>query len=172
MNQRIVSRTLCLLAAAATFLTSGVSHALAEFPGEIQTHLGMECPPPCNICHATPAGGGTPVTNFYADLNVQGLKPPSPTVAMLLSALDKVEALPAGAMNSDGDGDGTNDVAELRAGRDPSVALTMTRSDALNCPPLYGCGARIAPKQPVDGSALAFALAVAGFMVVRSRRRA
>jgi hypothetical protein len=61
------------------------------------------------------------------------------------------------------------DVTELQNMRDPNVAAP---GDELICPPTYGCGARVAPRPPVDGSALAIALVVAGLLGLRLRRRA
>jgi hypothetical protein len=168
MKQRTISRIACLLAASATLLVSGASQASPEFPGEIARLLGMACPPPCTLCHATPQGGGAPDKAWAGPLILQGgLKPGDLT--SLANALGYVDA----AMPPiDTDMDGTADVAELRLQRDPSInPTTSMTSDEILCPPQYGCGARVASRPPVDGSALGFALVVAGYLALRSRRK-
>ena len=180
MNQRIQSRFACLLAAAATFLVHGVSQASPEFPAAIEAHLGMQCPPPCSLCHEDPAGGGPTRGGFVVGMIVGGLKVDEPeTVAPALDAVgtalvdgDNNPATPAALRDTDGDG--VADVAELQAGYNPLVPSVPgdPSADLIICPPTYGCGARVATEKPIDGSALAFAFVVAGYLALRSRRRA
>jgi hypothetical protein len=135
-----------------------------EFPQEIQEHLDLACPPPCWLCHATAQGGGPTPKPFAGAMVAQGLGPEEPeTVA---PALDAVEAM----SSVDSDGDGTNDVAELRASRNPNVN-GETADDVLSCGPEYGCGARVAPTRPMDGSAMACAIASAAVLFAFGRRR-
>ena len=164
--KRAISRVASISTAAVALLISATGRASDTFPGEIKKHLDMDCAPSCTLCHVTPAGGGTPDKLFAAYMiRPGGLERDKPeTVA---PALDTVEA-----MAIDTDMDGTGDVKELEDGRNPNVALTSQQSDELICPPEYGCGARVSPRPPVDGSALAFALGVAGYLGLRLRRRA
>jgi len=162
MKQRIISRIACLLAASATLLVSGVSQASPDFPGEIATLLGMQCPPPCTLCHASPQGGDMLDKPWVGGMLTGGLK--AQQVATVGPALGYVES-----QGTDSDTDGTADVAELRVQRNPSITGTTTPDEIL-CPPQYGCGARVSPRPPVDGSALVFAVVVAGFFALRTRR--
>lgn len=148
--------------------------ASSSFPEELKNQLAMQCAPPCTICHRTLEGGaGTTDKNFAAAMvtasdaatpGTDGLVAGQPaTVALAVAAVEKA--------GTDSDGDGRGDIAELSAGSDPNVAGDGA-TDALLCGPTYGCGARVASRPPVDGSALAVALLVAGFLGLRARRRA
>jgi len=169
MNSRtLLERLVGPAALALVLLVSNEGHASPSFPQEIQNYAGMACPPTCTLCHRTQEGGaGTTRGAFAVSMvtigRIEAGKPEG--VYPALAAAQGFTPQP------DGDGDGTGDVSELRAMRDPLVNGIQV-SDAIICPPTYGCGARIAPRPPLDGSALAFALAVAGYLVVRLRRRA
>jgi hypothetical protein len=138
-----------------------------EYPGEIEKHLDLACPPPCWLCHATAAGGGPVEKPFPLAMLGNGLRANSPeTVAPALDAiLAKGSAV-------DSDADGTNDAEELADARNPNINANE-ENDALACPPEYGCGARVAPApaSPLDGSAVACAVASAAVLVAFGRRR-
>jgi hypothetical protein len=150
---------------AALLLWASPSFASDEFPQEIQKTLDLACPPPCWLCHNTAQGGGPTPKPFAAAMIQRGLAPESPeTVAPALKAIEM-----AGS-SVDSDGDGTNDVEELKASRNPNVN-GKDADDGLSCGPEYGCGARVAPTGPMDGSAMACALAAAAGLFAFSRRR-
>jgi hypothetical protein len=169
MNQRtsfFLARTVLALAPLVVAVAPDTSFASPTFPEAIQTHLALECAPSCTLCHRTAEGGAsTAVKPFVKAMIVPGgLAAGFPETVG--PALNSVETA-----GTDADGDGTGDIAELVANRDPNEASVAAGDDVLICPPTYGCGARISPRDPIDGSAFAFALAVAGFLGLRVRRR-
>ncbi|MBL8911351.1 MAG: hypothetical protein JNM17_11720 [Archangium sp.] len=124
--------------------------ASPDYPGEIQTHLGLANIPPqsCTLCHPGATGSGTATSPFARALQMNGLT--SGNAASLRAALDAMETA-----GTDSDGDGVGDVAELRAGTNPNVADQMTGTgggagggggSTVVLPPLtYGCGADVSP---------------------------
>ena len=169
MNQRtrFLTRLVAGLAPLAVLLVPGPSLGSPTFPEAIQAYLALECAPSCTLCHRTQEGGAsTAVKPFVNALVVPGgLAAGYPaTVGPAIESVDTA--------GTDSDGDGTGDIAELLGNRDPNEASVAAGDDVLICPPTYGCGARISPRDPLDGSALAFALLVAGFLGLRLRRRA
>ncbi len=88
-----------------------------------------------------------------------GLSPTEPdTVAPALAQLE--------ADGTDSDQDGIPDVQELAEGSNPNV-----KGDSTLCGPRYGCGARVAPTDRVDLSALLAALLAGGALIFSRRRR-
>lgn len=147
----------------AALLLPRTSHASATFPEAIKEQLAMSCAPPCTTCHRTLEGGlGTVDKAFGGEMLKGGLVPLEPS--SVATALASVEW-----SMIDSDGDGAQDVQELRDGSDPNVSGDGA-SDALICGPAYGCGARVAKAPPLDASALTAALALAAFLFVRRRR--
>ncbi|MEN9800564.1 MAG: hypothetical protein RL653_4261 [Pseudomonadota bacterium] len=126
------------------------AHASASFPSVAKDHLSLAQPPPCALCHTNGITGmGTVNTPVGSALRAEGLQAGSDT--SLTSALDAL--LSAG---TDSDGDGTGDIAELKAGRNPNVADGNTAdggtpatdggsSTGTTPPPKFGCGANAAP---------------------------
>ncbi len=160
---RLLARWSRYLPAALLFVATP-AFGSPEFPQEIQEHLDLACPPPCWLCHTTAQGGGPAPKPFAAAMIGEGLGPEeTETVA---PALDAIEAM----SSIDSDGDGTNDVTELREGRNPNVNAD-TADDVLSCGPDYGCGARVAPTAPMDGTAMACAVASAAVLFAFGRRR-
>jgi hypothetical protein len=100
---------------------------------------------------------------FAIPMILGGLTPDDPSTVGPALASTEASAV-------DSDGDGTADVAELRAGRNPNINA-VTAADAIVCPPQYGCGARVAPAPPLDGSGAVLALLVAGALALRLRWR-
>jgi hypothetical protein len=141
---------------------SASAHAAPDFPTLLAQQLNMPCPPPCTICHQDLAGGfNTVVKPFGRAMMAAGLNPVDSTMAPALATLEKNQ--------TDSDHDGTNDVLELSAGKDPNGS-----SDLCGLTPRYGCGARVATARPPDhSSALAalFAASVLGASAHRKRRR-
>lgn len=142
--------------------------ASSPFPVTIKNHLGLATTPrtSCTLCHNNGITGRDTVnTPIGKALRARGAV--STDEAKLRAALDQLEA-----DGVDSDGDGTQDVAELRVGRDPnrvdvaSDGGTGTDGGTIVDPGpgalTYGCGADVVP------SLSAFALlALAG---LRRRR--
>jgi hypothetical protein len=139
--------------------------ARPDFPEAIQNQLGLDCPPPCWLCHASAAGGGPTDKPFPIAMLKNGLKPNDPESAKTAAQT----ILDAGAA-VDSDGDGVNDSQELKDQRNPNINGN-DENDTLACPPEYGCGARVAPTAPMDGTAMASAIATAAVLVAFGRRR-
>jgi hypothetical protein len=141
---------LCLLAGLGAGLFAPGAAASPIYPGELQDALDLGCAPPCTVCHQTIEGGyGTirPGSFGAAMLSQGGLVAGDPErLRCALSLLaPECEETPACAdpgrtcADVDSDGDGTNDVQELRDLTDPN-----NESGDTFCGPRYGCGARIA----------------------------
>jgi hypothetical protein len=169
-------RSLSFLAFGALSALAPAAAASEEYPGKIQSTLGLECAPPCTMCHDNPLGGlGTVRTKF--GLAIRGTGPLdccSPdSIPAALAALSQPSCTPspggvpvAGAP-CDSDGDGVPDIEELQAGRDPNAGGADFCSG-----PRYGCGAHIAPASGgIDWVSLVIAGATAA-VLARSMRRA
>ena len=144
-------------------------HASGNFPADIQNHLQAPAVLPCTLCHQSPQGGDAVVTAFGQALKAEGLAGLGDTAA-LTAALDALEA-----DGTDSDGDGSGDVAELRAGRDPNVDDGDVDGGGGDGPPVpaygFGCAAGgHASFASVEVVALG-AVVAAGRAMVRRRRR-
>jgi hypothetical protein len=106
------------------------------FPAAIKAHLGMAEPPPCTLCHGSLEGGGPVTTAFGQALQTRGLA--AGNNGSLTSALDQLEA-----DGVDSNGNGQTDVADLKAGIDPS----LPGDQPLNQAPAqeFGCIGQLAP---------------------------
>jgi MYXO-CTERM domain-containing protein len=156
---------------------SSLARASEEFPGVVQAELGMACPPPCTICHTSPAGGAATAEQPFA-MNLfaaaAGMLVSESTLPGYLAALETnpcpeggvCAAMPCTVCDIDGNGDG--DIFELRNNKNPNNSV------ALECP-IYGCSmASVAPenpkRRPIDGAAALVALGAAVALVRRVRR--
>jgi hypothetical protein len=165
------------LAAAAMVLELGIStdaRAEASFPGDIQNDLHLASAPRCNLCHASPAGGGPVVTPFGQAMVANGLTfGVDASVATALTALAN--------QHIDSDCNHLDDVAELEQLRDPSTGLDFDGSGtaAAGCQggpslvPEFGCwaslaGAPLGAGSPSNVVAMVALLAVAGLGARRS----
>jgi hypothetical protein len=162
-------KTIAIIAslAVATFATVE-ARATPNFPPEIHAHLGLTADPPCAICHQGGVTGlGTVTTPFGKAMRARGLVPFD--IGTLDAALDKMAADKVDSL-----GDGTPDIDDLKAGRDPNVpdgdAGTTVPVDVAVIP-AYGCGARVAPVGDVDPWAAALGALVAAALVVSRRKR-
>jgi hypothetical protein len=146
-----------VLAACGTFLWSGAAHAVPEFPEQLQKAIPeLKCPPPCTLCHDTPAGGSGTANKPFGIATVEAQAFAGDGLAGAITRMEdgtKVE-------------NGPKYLERLRLSSDPN-------SEAENvdiCGPTYGCGARIEPRGNVDafGALAAFGVAL---LLLRSRRR-
>ena len=162
-----ISRGLAACSVAAVIAVYGqTSHAHSTFPSLIQSELNMPCTPACTICHRDNLGGfGTVTEPFGKAMQADGLFFVEATLAPALSKLEQAD--------TDSDGDGVGDVAELREGRDPNGTLDLCSQAALAA--RYGCGAHIAPSPSPDSGAplsVLFVSLVLGAGLQRGTRRA
>jgi hypothetical protein len=170
---------------------SASAGARETFPGVIVDKYGgskkgeLLCPPPCTICHDTPAGGTGTANMPFGGAILAGApaltgnpQAADLTPEQFATTLENLERDPCpddqnkGCMlvngvctgRCDSDGNGTTDIAALKTGKNPNDGKKLFCVT-------YGCGgARIAPKpqgRSVDGT---FALALFGALVVLARR--
>jgi hypothetical protein len=140
----------------ASLLLTAPAAASPGVPAEIAAHLGAPTPP-CTICHQGTPGLGTATTVFAEALKARGLVPGN--LASLDTALDALAA-----ENHDSNGNGINDIDELKAGNDPNA----TSGSAVV--PTYGCLGSVARRQPGGGAGWVALIALA-LVAVRLRRR-
>jgi hypothetical protein len=140
--------------------------ASEAFPDHLVTKLQMPCAPGCQLCHLDASGGPLKINaKFGAAVKAAG------ATVVLTSNLDTALAALT-TSNSDVDGDGTSDIAELQAGTDPNAA------GADLCGGIkYGCGAstiaRRATTKSLDATASGASLltVLVGLLLLRRRRR-
>jgi hypothetical protein len=134
--------------------------ASSSFPMAVKGHLQLSNVPACALCHTGgQTGMGTVNTGFGKALRDEGLTAGDDDA--LRTALDALAA-----KGTDSDADGTPDVEELKAGRNPNLADApgVDAGTAVVPPsPKYGCGANAVPGL----GGLVALMVVAGF----SRRR-
>ncbi len=153
MRKRARITAALFTAALASIMLPRPALATANFPGEIQTHLGLAAQPPasCSLCHTTGSAGGKGTVNTPFGVSVRGHGAVANDPAALDSALDAM-----GKDGTDSDGDKVPDVTELTNGTNPNVNdVTVTTNDAGQTvvgeggtggggsdaapPPQYGC---------------------------------
>ena len=156
MRNSISLRHLAVWALALLVFAPRPARARPEFPDEIAVAVGGDVAPACSLCHLDGKTSGiTAVTPFVLALKQRGFDGKR---ASLRSALAQMEA-----DGVDTDGDGAGDVAELRAGTDPSSPVPGAPSVG----PDYGCS--VAGGAQTIGGLLLAGLALAG--LARRRRR-
>lgn len=134
--------------------------ATANFLTEVKDYLSLSTFPACTLCHSSNAGGsGTVTTAFGKALLAEGAI--SNDTTRLRAALDAIVS-----KNVDVNGNGTNDVQDLKDGVDPNIPVSSGDGGMVTAPPSlrYGCGASVV-QSPADlagvgvlGAALLFAL--------------
>lgn len=126
--------------------------ASSPFPDAIKAHLSLAKAPPtsCALCHTNGVTGtGTVNTPFGTSLRAKGAV--ADDQAKLFAALDALGT-------TDSDGDGTDDLTELRASRDPNTKDATDGGTGAGGggagggggyegpgPLKYGCGANVVP---------------------------
>ena len=142
-----------------TLLTLGTRSAFAtsDFPGAIQSDLGLSYTPPCSYCHTNGiTGTGTVQTPFGKTM--RGFKLVPGNEASLSAALAQLET-----SKVDSDGDGISDFDELKEGSDPNQA-----GGGVVAPLTYGCRVGRAGD---TGSAPWWVGAAVGAFLIGLRRR-
>ncbi|HSC88766.1 MAG TPA: hypothetical protein VLC09_15900 [Polyangiaceae bacterium] len=152
-----------LLLATFTLLGSpALAVASPSYPSVVADELNMLCTPQCTICHeSNPGNGGNAHQPFVENLGKPG------DDDELRDYLQRLED------DSDIDGDGIADKAELAA--DPPTDPNDPSNETEVCQPdtKYGCGAASIAPSPQAGSqlywALGLGLTVLGYGVRRRR---
>lgn len=123
------------LAGVAMAVTIGVgpvvAHAVPEFPRGIERNLSLDYEPPCFLCHVKDKTGlGTAESPFALSMRDLGLSADdhnSLTTALTALTNEKI----------DSDGDGVDDIDELKAGTDPNTdapaSLRSPTEPSLGC---------------------------------------
>jgi hypothetical protein len=144
----------------ASLLLAVPAAASPGFPGAIAAHLDAPTPP-CTVCHQGAPGVGTATTAFAVAMKARGLVPEDlPSLATALDAL--------AAEDHDSNGNGVNDIDELKAGNDPNASGGQAA-----VVPTYGCLGSVARARPGSaGGYLALAAALLLLAGARRRRRA
>jgi hypothetical protein len=88
--------------------------ASPTYPEALAGQLELSCAPACTLCHDTTAGGSLTANQRFG-IAVRRLRLASGNTEQLLQVIAQLEA-----NGTDSDGDGTGDVAELRAGGNPN----------------------------------------------------
>jgi len=136
------------------------------YPDHVLTKLQMPCAPGCQLCHLDASGGPAKINQKFGT----AAKMAGAAGAAQTDKLDTALAALA-ASNSDVDGDGVGDIAELQAGTDPNAA------GAELCGGIkYGCVASTIARRPttksLDATASGASLftVLVGLLLLRRRR--
>jgi MYXO-CTERM domain-containing protein len=152
------SATRCLLLLAVAFFPRPLL-AVPRFPGVIARDLGLDYEPPCSVCHLmNKTGTPTVTTPFGYALKARGFTEGDETLSTALSRLT--------ADHTDSDGDGVDDVTELKNHTDPNSKTNASLTGVAD--PSFGCATT-----PGSGSAPGWglaAVAVALGIMRRSKR--
>ncbi len=133
------------------------AHATSSMASALQSDLGLAKRPACTTCHETPNGGsGTATQPFVLSLFKRGFV--LGDTASLKTAIAALEG-----EKTDSDGDGTGDIAELRAGGDPNAGVGGEVPEV----PEYGCSLQA----PSNGCGESWLVAATLLALLSSRRR-
>ena len=150
------------LLALSLLCTAGRAAASESYPDDIKRKLRIDelpvAPPSCQLCHKDDEGGMMNIDKPFG-LALMRADAKGAHVPSLLAAIDALEA-----DGEDSDGDGTPDVAELRAGSDPNVGRDGSISRQV---PLPQTGCSLPAGAPAPGLA---ALPLFGLLWLSRRR--
>jgi hypothetical protein len=141
-----------------------LARAVPDFPREIQRDLSLDYEPPCYVCHVKDKTGvGTAQTPFALSMRANGLDANDRTsLTTALQALEQAQI--------DSDGDGVDDIAELKADTDPNSDTPGSLSERPG--PIWGCSAAQACGQSDRYACVSAILwCAAWFMRARARSR-
>jgi hypothetical protein len=148
----------------AALLSALPAKASPAYPEALAAQLGLSCPPVCTLCHDTMAGGAATVnTRFGIEVRARR-RLVSGNTELLFQVMTQLEA-----DGTDSDGDGTGDVAELKAGTNPND----TGSTPLGCytpPPEEEEGCAVGQRPGHNGLPLFAALLMAAILLRRRVR--
>lgn len=133
------SKTRCLLLLAVALLPRPAL-AVPRFPGVIANSLGLDYEPPCSVCHLiNKTGAPTVTTPFGYALKARGFTEGDDTLSTALGRL--------AADHTDSDGDGVDDVTELKDHTDPNsktnASLTGVADPSFGCSTTHGNGSAV-----------------------------
>lgn len=116
--------------------SASTAAARPEFPEEMREVMQLDCNPTCLLCHTTETGGKDALNGYGTKLKGD------PFRIGLSGGIERVFGENGLAGGEDTDGDGTNDLQEVRNNSDP-----RTKDEVAICSDaIYGCGAaQIAP---------------------------
>jgi hypothetical protein len=139
----------------AVVLCASPALAVPRFPGVIASELGLSYEPPCSVCHlSNKTGAPTVTTPFGYALKARGFSEGDDTLSSALTRL--------AADHTDSDGDGVDDVTELRNDTDPNSKANASLSGVAD--PSFGCstsrplGSSSVPVSAIAAGAVALAL--------------
>jgi hypothetical protein len=136
VSRRVLNRAAVL---GVTLFASSAAWATGNFPPVVRSQLELSTAPSCTLCHQGTPQVGSVTTPFGKAMRARGLVfYDEEALKNALAALRRD--------NVDSDGDGTPDIEELQAGRDPNRADAATTdggpAPVVEGPPelTYGCG--------------------------------
>lgn len=149
----------------ALLTTAGPAFASADYPARIAAKYGLGggAEPPCTVCHATAAGGTGTVTKLFGLTMTNDYGLTGGAALDLEALLDQNEA-----DGRDSDSDGVADVAELRAGTNPSSGGANAPEAPQGCDAMKSTIASGPPASSRLASALGAGLAAT--LLLRRRR--
>jgi hypothetical protein len=137
--------------------------AKPDFPGVITRQLALDYEPPCSVCHLTSkTGAPTVTTQFGYALKARGFTDKG-SLSAALTRLDSDRA--------DSDGDGVEDVVELKNATDPNSKTNASLKEVAD--PSFGCATAMGrrPSSPGPGGVAACAAALGlAWLSKRARR--
>jgi hypothetical protein len=147
---------------AAVMLSALPASASPTYPEALAGQLELSCAPACTLCHDTMEGGSLTANQPFG-IAARRLRLASGNTEQLFQVIAQLEA-----NGTDSDGDGTGDVAELRAGGNPNDP----DNEPLGCytpPPMEGdSGCAISGVAGTSRLSLVAGLLIAAMMRRRS----
>jgi hypothetical protein len=166
LGEDIMKRTSAAAAFGALTLSALSASASPTYPEALAGQLELGCAPACTLCHDSTAGGPATANRPFG-ITARRLGLFSGNTEQLFQVIAQMEA-----NGTDSDGDGTGNVAELRAGGNPNDPGTTP----LGCytPPAEedGGGCAISPVTGRTRLSLVAGVFVVAMLLLRRARRA